>query len=74
MQNEKQPLPVFVRLSCPTCGGEGVAQKGSQVLCQNCVNAFLAKNVGLMEEVPEQDPDFGTEDGVPNFVPLPPRQ
>lgn len=48
---ERQPLPVFVHLTCPTCGGVGTAEKGSQVLCQNCVNVFLSKNVGLMEEV-----------------------
>ena len=54
--NEKQPLPVFVHLTCPTCGGVGQAEKGSQVLCQNCVNVFLSKNVGLMVEEEHIEP------------------
>ena len=53
MPEVQQPIPEFERIMCPTCGRTSVAEKGTQSLCQNCVNEFLAKNVGLMQAVPE---------------------
>jgi len=50
MSNEQQPIPIFVRIICPTCGRKGVAEKGKQVICESCVNEFLARNVGIMQE------------------------
>ena len=49
MSNEQQPIPVFQRIVCPTCGRKGVSEVGRQVICETCVNEFLAKNVGLMQ-------------------------
>ncbi len=64
---DRQPIPVLVRVHCKSCGGESVVQKGQQVLCQNCVNAFLAKNIGLMEEEKEEPQFIGAGE-----APLPP--
>ena len=52
---QQKPIPVFARYVCPTCNGEGVAEVGQKLLCQNCVNDFLAKNVGMMIPVAETE-------------------
>ena len=54
MSNEQQPIPVFERIICPTCGRKGVAEVGNKVICESCVNEFLAKNVGLMQPMVEE--------------------
>jgi hypothetical protein len=61
MNNELQPIPVFIRIICPTCGRKGVAEKGNKVICETCVNEFLARNVGLMQPMQEDNtkPDMG---------------
>lgn len=43
-------IPVMAHYKCPTCGASAVAETGGQLLCQQCVNQFLARNVGMMEE------------------------
>ena len=63
MSNE-QPIPVFHRIQCPTCGRKGVAEKGKQVICESCVNEFLARNVGIMQPMEES-----ANDG--EFIPKP---
>ena len=50
---------------CNRCGKKAEAEAGSKMLCQSCVNEFLAANVGMMVEVPE-------EAGPPQVEPLPP--
>ena len=54
---DQQPIPQFTRYACGGCGKQAVAQKGAQMLCETCVNTFLAKNVGMMREVPEPEPE-----------------
>ena len=40
---------------CERCGRKAVAEANAQMLCQNCVNEFLARNVGVMQPFePEQ--------------------
>jgi hypothetical protein len=46
-------IPDLAVFECPGCGNKTVAEKGSTLLCNNCVNAFLARNVGTMQEVPD---------------------
>jgi reverse gyrase len=46
----------IVTMTCPACGGTAEAERGSKILCQTCVNGFLARNVGLMEE---EQPNLG---------------
>ena len=55
--SEQQPIPVFHRIVCPSCGRKSVAEVGRMVICETCVNEFLAKNVGLMQ--PEEPPETG---------------
>ena len=50
---ELQPIPQQEHYVCTTCGSTHVSTVGNQVLCQNCVNNFLARNVGLMRPVSE---------------------
>lgn len=50
---ELQPIPEMEHYICQTCGTTTVSQVGNQVLCQNCVNTFLARNVGLMAPLSE---------------------
>ena len=54
MSEQQQPIPVFIRIICPTCGRKGVAEQDKQVICESCVNEFLARNVGIMQ--PEEPP------------------
>ena len=44
-----KPLPSLVRYVCKTCGNDTIQVEGSTILCQDCVNTFLARNVGVME-------------------------
>lgn len=44
-------IPTLAVFRCPTCGKQSVAESGNKIMCQECVNQFLAKNVGLMEEL-----------------------
>jgi len=53
----EQPIPVFQRVVCQTCGRTGVSQIGTPVLCETCVNTFLAKNVGVMQPLHEEAPE-----------------
>ena len=46
----------LTQFGCNTCGGIAVAEKGSNVLCQDCVGKYLASKVGLMEEKPDDLP------------------
>lgn len=61
----EQPIPVFIRIECPTCGRKSVAEQGKQVICESCVNDFLARNVGLMRPVVTVPlkPEHVTHDG-----------
>lgn len=52
---ELKPIPQLVHVACSKCKGVAVAEKGQKVLCQNCVNEFLASKVGIMEELPAQE-------------------
>jgi len=52
-----KPIPKLVRYVCNNGHPPTVAEAGGQYLCQNCVNEFLAKNVGFMEEVPDAPPE-----------------
>ena len=54
----------LTQFGCNKCGGIAVAEKGSNVLCQDCVGKYLASKVGLMEERPEDV----ERDHVPNPV------
>ena len=44
-------IPELAAFKCPSCSKTTVAEKGSKILCQECVNLFLARNVGMMEEI-----------------------
>jgi DNA-directed RNA polymerase subunit RPC12/RpoP len=44
----------IVEYTCPTCGTKTKNQSGMSLLCQECVNSFLARNVGLMQEESEE--------------------
>jgi hypothetical protein len=50
---ELPPIPTLVRYVCESGHQPTIAEAGGQYLCQNCVNEFLAKNVGFMRELPE---------------------
>lgn len=63
--NEEVTIPTLAKFECPRCKRQAVAEEGSQMLCQPCVNEFLARNVGMMEPVEERL----TQQDV---VPLPP--
>lgn len=60
--NERQSKPDLVEMACPRCQRNAWAERGAQMLCQSCVNEFLARNVGLMEEV---DDRLGPDQVVP---------
>jgi DNA-directed RNA polymerase subunit RPC12/RpoP len=47
----KMVIPKLVGYSCPTCGKTAVAEQGRRLMCEGCVNSFLAKNVGFMTEI-----------------------
>ena len=55
----KTQIPQLAVYRCGSCGEETVAAIGSQLLCQNCVNTFLARNVGVMEQVPPEVVETG---------------
>ena len=55
-------IPELTVYQCVACGNQTVAEKGQQMLCNTCVNTFLARNVGLMEP--------GAEDRKPAPEPL----
>jgi hypothetical protein len=62
----EQPIPVFERVVCKTCGRTGVSQIGSPVLCETCVNTFLAKNVGLMQPAPApEEKEYDIDHRIP---------
>lgn len=44
-------IPTLTKYECPRCKRQAVAEVDSQMLCQSCVNEFLARNVGMMQEV-----------------------
>jgi len=46
--NDKMTLPKLERYVCQSCGNTTVQVEGSTILCQDCVNSFLARNVGVM--------------------------
>ena len=49
-------IPVMTGFRCGNPEHEPqVAPKGSKLLCQGCVNDFLARNVGIMEEVQAEE-------------------
>lgn len=54
-------IPELVVLGCRTCGRKAVSEKGSQMLCQHCVNEFLARNIGMMVPVTVGAIDVGQE-------------
>ena len=60
----KREIPKLALFTCPTCKNETVAAQGSRILCQDCVNTFLAKNVGLMIETEGDDDSIPLESGV----------
>lgn len=70
MQNEVT-IPVLAKFECPRCKRQAVAEEGSQMLCQPCVNEFLARNVGMMQPVTEPDERQGVIplDDIGGFVP-----
>lgn len=49
---ELKEIPKLVRYVCDSCGSTSIQVEGAHILCQDCVNTFLARNVGLMQ--PEQ--------------------
>ena len=75
--NQEVKIPELVVYQCKNPNHKpAVAEKGGQMLCSDCVNEFLARNVGMMEEVrPEpklvdpteanETPGFGSEGFVP---------
>lgn len=65
--NEEVTIPTLAKFECPRCKRQAVAEEGSQMLCQPCVNEFLARNVGMMEPVNNE-----TDDAAQGIVPLPP--
>jgi hypothetical protein len=50
MENEVK-IPQLEVQQCNRCNRQVVVEVGSQTLCQQCVNEFLARNVGLMQPV-----------------------
>jgi DNA-directed RNA polymerase subunit RPC12/RpoP len=62
-------IPVMAHYKCPTCGASAVAETGGQLLCQQCVNQFLARNVGMMEE--QRPQPVPTAPPAGGFVPGP---
>ena len=64
---EEVTIPTLAKFECPRCKRQAVAEEGSQMLCQPCVNEFLARNVGMMEPVMAEQPESET------IQPLPPR-
>ena len=58
MEKQYPEIPTLRIFECGNCGESQVAAEGSALLCQNCVNTFLARNVGLMtpvEEAPQEE-------------------
>ena len=50
--NQEVKIPELVVYQCKNPNHKPqVAEKGGQLLCSDCVNEFLARNVGMMEEV-----------------------
>lgn len=66
MENEVR-IPELAIYQCPRCERKSVAEAGSQLLCQPCVNEFLARNVGMMQPVVENEMPLQEQ-----VVPLPP--
>jgi hypothetical protein len=62
--HEEVTIPVLIKYECERGHKPAVAEEGTQMMCQTCVNEFLARNVGLMK--PMQEPS--AEQGI---VPLP---
>jgi hypothetical protein len=54
MDKARTQIPQLAVYRCNGCGEETVAAVGSQMLCQNCVNQFLARNIGIMQPVPPE--------------------
>ena len=64
-------LPDLAIYQCTACGHEQPAELGSQILCQNCVNKFLARNVGLMQAVPDNPPAEAAPEHPAEEPPMP---
>lgn len=71
MENEVR-IPDLRVYRCPRCARKAVSEVGSTLLCQPCVNEFLARNVGIMNEFIEEDPAGHAEEVVP-LPPMPPQ-
>mgnify|MGYP001819240905 CR=1 FL=1 len=71
--NDKIKIPELVAYTCMNPNHKDqVAEKGGQLLCSDCVNEFLARNVGMMSEVSEvkQKPTVVPDNPVPEgFIP-----
>jgi len=63
-KREPMKIPEFHEIECPTCHRRSVAEVGRKVICETCVNAFLAKNVGLMQPVVVPPLKAGLTEGV----------
>ena len=61
-------IPELIKFECPRCRKQAVSEVGSQILCQSCVNEFLARNVGMMVPVAEDKPE---QPVVPLEPPMP---
>lgn len=60
-QYRTMEIPKLAVFKCPTCGRQAVDQVETTMLCQHCVNVFLAKNVGVMEQMPDQSAPIGID-------------
>ena len=67
--SEQQPIPKYGRVQCPTCKRTGVAEVGAKIMCETCVNTFLAKNVGLMQPIPDEPESEKLPWREPEFIP-----
>lgn len=59
---EEIKIPELAVFECKACGNQKVEVREAQMLCQNCVNEFLARNVGLMT-IKQQKPSPGERPG-----------
>ena len=57
-QPKEVTIPDLTIYQCGGCGRKTVAEVGRQLLCDNCVNEFLARNIGVMQPVKEQEDEL----------------
>lgn len=68
--NDEIKIPELVVYTCKNPNHkQQVAEKGGQLLCSDCVNEFLARNVGMMEEVTPKPQLVDAGVYEPGFVP-----